>query len=203
MNPDLWTFDHNDEFGKRESQLLFSAAQASESRRLAARVDLARFYLAWERSAEAKGVLDLALKDNPPSAADPIPLVLRAVANLMLGRPQEALKDLANPIVGNQFDAPLWRAWAYARLSRWADANEGFRDVDSRVARLPVELQRKVLGDIIRVAIEVGDLAGAVNVLHEFETLGVPPGLEPAMSVYDGEVAERLRRLPDALHSYQ
>ena len=107
MNPDLWTFDRKDEFGKRESQLMFSAAKASESQRLAARVDLARFYLAWERSAEAKGVLDVALKDNPPSAGDPIPLVLRAVADLMLERPQEALKDLGNPIVGNQFDAPL------------------------------------------------------------------------------------------------
>jgi tetratricopeptide (TPR) repeat protein len=203
VNPSLWAFDHKDEFGKHESQLLFSAARATESQRLAARVDLARFYLAWERSAEAKGVLDVALKDNPPSAADPIPLVLRAVANLMLERPQEALKDLANPIVGNQFDAPLWRAWAYARLSRWADANEGFRDVDSRIARLPVELQRKVLREIIRVAIEIGDVTGAINAMHEFEILGVPQELEPIMSVYNGEVAERLGHIQDALQSYQ
>ncbi len=203
MNPDLWTFDRKDEFGKRESQLLFSAAKASESQRLAARVDLARFYLAWERSAEAKGVLDVALKDNPPNAGDPIPLVLRAVADLMLGRPQEALKDLGNPIVGNQFDAPLWRAWAYARLGKWADASDGFRDIDSRIARLPVELQRKVLREVIRVAIEVGDVTGAVDAMHEFEVLGVPPELEPALSVYNGEVAERLGRMQDALHSYQ
>jgi tetratricopeptide (TPR) repeat protein len=203
VNLDLWNFDRKDGFGKHESQFLFSAAKATESQRLAARVDLARFYLAWERSAEAKGVLDLALKDNPPSAADPIPLVLRAVANLMLERPQEALKDLANPIVGNQFDAPLWRAWAYARLSRWADANEGFRDVDSRIARLPVELQRKVLREIIRVAIEIGDVTGAVNAMHEFEILGVPHELEPIMSVYNGEVAERLGHIQDALQSYQ
>ena len=203
MNPDLWTFDRKDEFGRRESQLLFSAAKASELQRLAARVDLARFYLAWERSAEAKGVLDVALKDNPPSAGDPIPLVLRAVADLMLGRPQEALKDLGNPIVGNQFDAPLWRAWAYSRLGKWADASDGFRDIDSRIARLPVELQRKVLREVIRVAIEVGDVTGAVDAMHEFEVLGVPPELEPALSVYNGEVAERLGRMQDALHSYQ
>jgi tetratricopeptide (TPR) repeat protein len=203
INTGLWTFERKDEFGKHESQLLFSAARASESQRLAARVDLARFYLAWERSAEAKGVLDVALKDNPPSAADPIPLVLRAIANIMLERPQEALKDLANPIVGNQLDAPLWRAWAYAGLGRWADANEGFRDVDSRIARLPVELQRKVLQEIIRVAIEVGDVTGAVNAMHEFEILGVPHELEPAMSIYNGQVAERRGRIQDALQSYQ
>jgi tetratricopeptide (TPR) repeat protein len=203
VNTGLWTIERTDEFGPRESQMLFSAARAVESQRFAARVDLARFYLAWERFAEAKGVLDVALKDNPPSAADPIPLVLRAVANIMLERPQEALKDLANPVVGNQLDAPLWRAWADARMGRWADANEGFRDVDSRIPRLPVELQRKVLGEIIRVAIAVGDVTGAVNAMHEFEILGVPRELEPTMSVYNGEVAERLGRMQDALQSYQ
>src|SRR6202035_3031247 len=142
-------------------------------------------------------------KDKPPGAGEPIPLVLRAVANLMLGRPQEALKDLANPIVGNQFDAPLWRGWAYSRLGRGWDANEGFRDVDSRIARLPVELQRKVLGEVIRVAIEVGDVTGAIDAMHEFETLGIPQELEPAMSIYSGEVAERLGHIQDALQSYQ
>jgi tetratricopeptide (TPR) repeat protein len=145
----------------------------------------------------------VALKDNPPSAGDPVPLVMRAVANIMLERPQEALKDLANPIVGNQFDAPLWRAWADARMGRWADANEGFHDVDARIPRLPVELQRKVLEEMIRVAIAVGDVAGAVNVMHEFEILGVPQELEPTMSVYNGEVAERLGHTQDALQSYQ
>ena len=203
INSGLWSFDRRDDFGKRESQLVFSAAQAPESQRLAARVDLARFYLAWEMAAEAKGVLDVALKDNPPTAGEPIPLVLRAVADLMLERPQEALKDLANPIVGNQFDAPLWRGWAYSRLGRWPDAREDFRDVDSRIARLPVELQRKVLREAVRVAIAVGDITGAVDVMHEFEILGVPPELEPAMSVYSGEVAERLGHIQDALRSYR
>jgi tetratricopeptide (TPR) repeat protein len=199
----LWSFDRKDEFGPRESQLLFSAAKAAELQRFAARVDLARFYLAWERFAEAKGVLDVALKDNPPSAGDPIPLVMRAVANIMLERPQEALKDLANPIVGNQFDAPLWRAWADASMGRWADANEGFRDVDGRIPRLPVELQRKVLEQMIHVAIEVGDVTGAVNAMHEFEILGIPQDLEPTISVYNGELAERLGHTQDALQSYQ
>ena len=145
----------------------------------------------------------MALKDNPAERGDPVPLVMRAVANIMLERPQEALKDLANPIVGNQFDAPLWRAWADARMGRWADANEGFRDVDARIPRLPVELQRKVLEEMIRVAIAVGDVAGAVNVMHEFEILGVPQELEPTMSVYNGELAERLGHTQDALQSYQ
>jgi tetratricopeptide (TPR) repeat protein len=203
INAELWNFDRNDDFGKRESQLLFAAAKANEAQRLAARVDLARFYLAWERSAEAKGVLDVAIKDNPPSAGQPLPLVLRAVADLLLERPQEALKDLASPIVGNQYEAPLWRAWANAQLSRFAEANDGFRDAPTRLPRLPVELQRRAMQAIMLAAIEVGDVAGALNIMHEFEVLGIPRELEPIMAVYNGELAERLGRNRDALQAYR
>jgi tetratricopeptide (TPR) repeat protein len=203
LSPDLWDSDRKEEFGKRESQLLFTAAKASEAQRLAARVDLARFYLAWERSAEAKGVLDVALKDNPPTAADPVALVLRAVADLMLERPQEALKDLGSPVVGNQFDAPLWRAWAYSRLSRWADASDGFRDLDARIAHLPIGLQQRLLRQAVRVAIAVGDITGATGAMHEFEVIGVPPELLPIMTVYNGKLAERLGHLQDALQDYR
>ncbi len=203
LSPDLWDADRKADFGKRESQLMFAAAKASQAQRLAARVDLARFYLAWERSAEAKGVLDVALKDNPPTAADPVALVLRAVASLMLERPQDAIKDLSSPVVGNQFDAPLWRAWAYSRLMRWADASDGFRDLDAQIAHLPIGLQQRLLRQAVRVAIAVGDVTGAIAAMHQFEVVGVPPELQPIMMVYNGKLAERLGHLQDALQDYQ
>ena len=203
LDPEHWIAERKNDFGQRESQLLSSAAKAGDTQRLAARVDLARFYLAWGRSAEAKGVLDVAIKDNPLGAADPVPVVLRAVADILLERPQEALKDLAGPQVGNQYEAPLWRAWSYALLSRWADASDGFRDAEQRLPRLPVDLQRQVMQAILRVAIEVGDITSALNMMHGFEVLGVPRELQPIMAVYGGELAERLGRTGDALQSYQ
>ncbi len=203
LSPDSWTFERQSDFGQRESLLLFAAAKANESQRLAARVDLARFYLAWERSEEAKGVLDVAIKDNPPSAADPVPLVMRAVADILMERPQEALKDLSSPLIGEQYEAPLWRAWAYAQQNRWADAREGFRDADARLPRLPVELQRKVLQEILQVSLESGDLTGALSVMNQFDVIGVPADLQPTMAIYNGEISERLGRDSDALQSYQ
>jgi tetratricopeptide (TPR) repeat protein len=203
LDAQLWSFERKEDFGARESQLIFAAAKALETRRLAARVELARFYLAWQMSAEAKGVLDVALKDNPPNAAEPMPLVLRAVANILLDRPQEALKDLANPVVGNLYAAQLWRAMAYAQLGRWNDAHEGFQDLDSTIPGLPVELQQAVMQEMIRANIEVGDITGAVDGMHQFEVLGVPRELEPELAVLGGEVAERLGRVGDALQSYR
>ena len=102
-----WGLDRDADFSQRKSELTFAAAMAPESRRLIARVELARFYLSRNMSAEAKAVLDVALADSPPTADDPSPLVLHAIANILMGRMEQGLKDLANPFIGNQHDAPL------------------------------------------------------------------------------------------------
>jgi len=203
FDPQSWGFDRQADFGERTSALIRAAADASEAKRPIARADLARFYLARELAAEAKAVLDVAIADHPPTAEDPTALVLRAIANIMLRRPEQALKDLANPSVGNQHDAPLWRALAYARQGRWSDAREGFRNVGMAMGTLPIELQRLIIKDMLRASLEVGDLTGALNELHEFETVGVPRELKPALSVLTGRVVEALGRIEDALRAYQ
>ena len=203
LDPQSWGFDRQANFTDRNAQLIMAAADAPETKRLAARCDLARFYLARDMYPEAKAVLDVALADNPPSAEDPTPAVLRAVANIMIGRADAALKDLSNPFVGNQYDAPLWRALALARLGKWAEAREGFRESEASLATLPLEMQRVMLKDAIRAFIEVGDVTGAVGQLNEFEMVGVPRELEPAISVLSGRVAEGLGRIDDALRNYR
>ena len=105
--------------------------------------------------------------------------------------------------VGNQHDAPLWRALAYARQSKWSDAREGFRSVGMAMGTLPIELQRVIIKDMLRASLEVGDVTGALKELHELETVGVPRELEPTLSVLTGRVAEALGRIEDALRAYQ
>jgi tetratricopeptide (TPR) repeat protein len=183
--------------------LIHSAAEAKESKRYIARVELARFYLARDMAAEAKAVLDVAIADHPPTAEDPTPLVLRAAANILMGRPEQGLKDLASPFVGNQWDAPLWRALAHAKQGKWADAREGFRNVGMAMGTLPVELQRLILKEMMRASIEVGDITGAINKIHEFETVGITPELEPALAVLSGRLKEARGQVEDALADYQ
>src|SRR5207244_13607548 len=52
----------------------------------------ALFYLSRDMAAEAKAVLDVTIADSPPNAEDPTPLVLRAAANILMGRPEQGLK---------------------------------------------------------------------------------------------------------------
>ena len=89
--------------------------------------------------------------------------VLKSIANVMLGRADEALKDLSAPQIGNNNDAPIWRAMAYARQGRLAEAREGFRSSEVAIGALPIELQRVAKREALRCSIEVRDFAGAVH----------------------------------------
>ncbi len=178
------------------------AAAAPPAKRRPARFNLARFYLARDMAAEAKAVLDVALADQRGND-DVTGSVLKAVADVMLDRPDEALKELSNPSVGNQQDAPIWRAIAYARQGKWVEARGGFKNIDAAMGALPIELQRLAMRQALRAAIEVRDFVGAARIINEFETIGVPPETEPSIAVLSGRLYEGLGRNEDALTSYR
>jgi tetratricopeptide (TPR) repeat protein len=203
LDPQSWGFDRQADFGERKAELMLAAADAPDSRRLMARTDLARFYLARDMPYEAKGVLDVALADQPATSENPSAVVLHAVCNIMVGRPEAALKDLGNPFVGNQHDAPLWRAFAFARLGKWTDAREGFRNSEAAMGTLPLEIQRAMLKEMVHASLEVGDITGATSQLNEFEAVGIPRELEAPMAVLTGRLNEGLGRTEDARRAYQ
>jgi hypothetical protein len=197
-----WGFDRQAKFEQRQSELLARAAAAPEAKRRAARLDLARFYLARDMGAEAKGVLDVATTDERADD-DVTGTVLKAVANVMMRRPEEALKELANPKIGDNADAPIWRAMAHALQGHWASAREQFKNVEVAVGALPIELQREVKSEWLRCAVETRDFAGASSLLNDFETLGIPPETAPAVQVLSGRVEEGLGHNTDALNAYR
>jgi hypothetical protein len=199
----LWGFDQQGSYTERQSKLVAAAAAAPDNKRLAPRLDLARFYVARDMYPEAKGVLDVALADDRAASEQGTVTVLRAVTEIMMNRPDDALKDLADPSIGDQHDAPLWRALAYAKQGKWGQARDGFKSADAAVATLPVELQRVALKEEMRSAIEVGDFSTASIQLNDFQTIGVSHELEPAMAVLIGRLAEGMGRNEDALAAYQ
>jgi tetratricopeptide (TPR) repeat protein len=147
-------------------------------------------------------VLDVTLSEER-GADDITATVLKAIAKVMLNRPDDALKALSNPQVGNQLDAPLWRAIAYARLGKWAEAHDRFKDIDAALGTLPVELQRMALRYALRASIEVHDFSGGDKVLNELQTTGVPDEEAPAIAVLAGRLAEGMGRNEDALTNYR
>jgi tetratricopeptide (TPR) repeat protein len=197
-----WGFDRQAPYRERQAELIALAAAAPVPKRRQARFDLARFYLAREMGAEAKAVLDVALSDQK-GGDDVTGSVLKAVADVMLNRPEEALKELAAVQVGDQQDAPIWRAIAQARHGQWSKAYAGFKASDNAMRALPIEMQRMAMTYEMRSAIEVRDFAVATRVLNEFETMGIPAEQTAEIQVLSGRLYESLGRKEDALTAYR
>jgi tetratricopeptide (TPR) repeat protein len=198
-----WRKNQEGKFIKRQDALLTAAAAADPEQRAPARVDLARFYLARGMYPEAKSILDLAIVDANADAQDPVVLVVHSVASTLMGRPDWGLRDLANPVIGNNYDSQLWKALAYARQGKWAEAREKFKNVEFAITMLPIDMQRIVISDAMRAALEVKDYSGAAKRSSDLEVIGLPPEMKPAIAVLRGRLAEALGHDKDALNQYK
>jgi tetratricopeptide (TPR) repeat protein len=198
-----WRENQKAGFIETRDRLMTAAAQSSGEQRMSAHLDLARFYMARGFYPEAKGILDLALSEVKQGSEDPSALIVHAVASTLYGHPEQALKDLANPAVGTNFDSQLWKALALARMERWADAREKFKNVESALTSQPIDLQRIVILDAFRASLEVKDFAGATSRGNDLDVVGVAPEQAADAAVLRGRLAEALGREKDALLEYQ
>lgn len=198
-----WRQNQDEKFLGRQDALIAAASVAEPDQRLQARINLARFYMARGMYPEARGVADFALAGAKAGQEEPSALMVRAVAGILTGRPEQALKDLANPVVGTNYDSQLWRALAYARQGKWAEAREKFKNAEFAISSLPVELQRIVISEAMRASLAVKDYAGAAKRRSELEVVGIPPEMKPAASVLQGQLAEALGRDRDAQSDYK
>ncbi|TMJ61345.1 MAG: tetratricopeptide repeat protein, partial [Alphaproteobacteria bacterium] len=217
-----WRKNQTENFFAREHQLIAAAATAEPDQRTSARVDLARFYVSRAMYPEAKGgvdlarfyvsramypeakgVLDLALADAKPGLEDPIALIVHSVASSLMGRPEQGLKDLASPAIGTNFDYQMWQALADARLGKWAQAREKFKNSEFVISSLPSELQGVFLADAMLASLEVKDYSGAAKRSSDLDVVGISAELRPAISVLRGRLAEALAHDRDALDYYK
>jgi tetratricopeptide (TPR) repeat protein len=200
---DDWRKNQQGYFNATHNALIEATAAVETDQRTPARMDLARFYLARGFYPEAKNVLDVLLADTKPEAVDPAALIMHSVASILMGRPGLALKDLANSVVGNSYDSQLWTALALARQGKWAEAREKFKNVEFAITSLPIDLQRIVITDAMRCAIEVKDYSGADKRSGDLDVIGLPPELQPTVSVMRGRLAEALGHDQDAFSQYK
>ena len=106
--------------------LIKAAAAAGPDQKAQARLELANFYMSRGMYQEARGVTNLILSETNQGSEDAAVLMVHAVASILIGHPERALKDLASPVVGSGHDSQLWKGFALARQEIWADAREKF-----------------------------------------------------------------------------
>lgn len=198
-----WRGNQQAPFLTRQNDIITNASLGTDEDRLKAHLAGARFYLARGFYPEAKGLLDVMMtKPRTEDAAAPL-YVLHAVASTLSGQPELAMKDLDNQLVAGNVDSQIWKAFALARLGKWAEAREKFKNVEYAVISLPVDLQRLLLVEAMRAALEVRDYSGATARSNELQTIGVLPEQQPSMLLLRGRLAEALGRDQDALSNYR
>ena len=157
LDPQAWGFDREADFRDRQMHLVAAAAAAEEAQRMPAQLELARFYLARDLIAEAKGVLDVAALDERARAGRHRAGAARGRQHHARARRRCAEGSVAAPPPPSATISPLWRALAQARQGKWAEAREGFRSLETATATLPLELQRFAFQEAVRAAVEVRD----------------------------------------------
>jgi tetratricopeptide (TPR) repeat protein len=198
-----WRKNQGAPFIARQDALINAAAAAEPEQRALARLNLARFYMARGMYPEAKGVAEMLLADPGPKVEEFAALMVHAIASILINRPEVALKDLASPAIGNNYDSQLWQGLAFARQAKWVDAREKFKNVEFAIASLPLDLQRIVTADAMHASLEVKDYAGASKRRAELDVIGVPDSMKPAISVLRGRLSEVLGHDRDALDEYK
>lgn len=202
FSPEGWRKGQSENFMTRQSDLISAISAVEPALRSLPRLDLAQFYMSRAMYHEAKAVTELMLSD-PLNKEESGALIMHAIASILIGRPAQGLKDLANPVIGNSHDSQLWKALAYARQGKWADAREKFKNVEFAIASLPLDIQRIVTMDAMRASLEVKDYAGASKRRSELEIVGVSLEAAPGFAVLRGRLAEALGHDRDALDDYR
>ena len=202
FSPEGWRKGQSENFVTRQNDLINAISAVDPAQRSLPRLDLAQFYMSRAMYHEAKAVTELMLSD-PLNKEESSALIMHAIASILVGRPAQGLKDLANPVIGNSHDSQLWKALAYARQGKWADAREKFKNVEFAIASLPLDIQRIVTMEAMRASLEVKDYAGASKRRGEIEVVGVSPEAAPGFAVLRGRLAEALGHDKDALDDYR
>ena len=131
----LWGFDRQANFNKRQAELIRVAAVAPASKRRQARLQSGALLSRARHGGGGQGRArrgarrqEAAPRTSPAACSGRSPMSCST-------RPDDALKELANPQIGNQLDAPIWRAIAYARQGKWAEAHAAFKTSDAAMSR--------------------------------------------------------------------
>ncbi len=199
---ELWAADERAPFRERESDLIATAAAVHDTQRTAKRLELVRFYMAQQRWAEAKSVLDAIARQDRRVAEDGSIQGLRGVAAIMMHRPDDALREFAHPSMANAPDIVLWRATALAMDGRAREAHEAFESTDISPATLPPPLARAILMRAVDAALDAGAIDKAEKHLAELQEIGIPPEAEQRFALLRGRILEAKGQDRDALVAF-
>ena len=128
--------------------------------------------------------------------------MVHAISSILIGHPERALKDLANPAIGNGSIPSCGRALPSRGRKNGRTRAKSSRTPNSRSPRCRWNCSARHGGcDAGRA--QVKDYAGASRRRSELDVIGIPGEMKPEMAVLRGRLAEALGHDKDAIDAYR
>src|SRR5690606_15922161 len=178
------------------------AATAEGRERDAARLDLAQYYLANRLSYEALGVLDVLEADLEAEDLTPRLRMTRAIANVMAGRPRDALPTLNAGVLGQEVDAIFWRAIARADSHDYVGARLDAIEARAIADSYPLWARNAFRLAAARAAVEANDTGMADRMLEEIDFPGLGPEDASLYHLLAARVDDAEGRVEEAIDAY-
>lgn len=169
---------------------------------LAARFNLARFYLAYGMAPEALGALRLLAQEDESAALDPSFAAAKGLANYLLGRLDEAKSDLSSEALAEDPHAALWRGLVAVDMEDLPLARRNLAQGEKYVGQYPAPWQARLRVAAAEAALAVNDVEGADAELAQFPHDDAPEAFTLEARLLRGMMLEKLGRNADALGIY-
>ena len=158
-----WRRDGEGTFTEVEAKLTRAVIDTPDNLRDLTRVDLARFYFAHGRTAEAGGLVDLVMHDRQSARSDAELLLISAASNLLIGQPDVARAQLENPTLRAEIEAEPWRGALAATAGEWDAAASDFVTAPTFLADYPQAVRAHLGMQAAEAAIRTLDTVGAAE----------------------------------------
>jgi len=168
----------------------------------APRMQLARYYIAEGFAAEGLGVLGNIAREDQTAEATPAFRVTRAVANLMMARPREALTDLSMEALGNDAHAALWRGLAAAGVRDWRLARSNLMTATKILNRYPPVWQARARTSLAEAALALNEPSSAMQALAGMPQGPLPADVEGAAKLVRAELDVVSNKIDAAIAAY-
>ncbi len=189
-------------FASRAGELERAIAGAEKAKRNGLRLELARLYMSHQLAPEALGIIRQIVLSDPGAASDPALNILRGAANALMGRLDEARKDLYVHALANDKHASLWRGILELRNKNWKEALSQFKDSLHVLHNYPFDIQARFRLLAAKAAIEVRDLARTADELDALPRINLTDAMNAQSELLRGRYLDAIGRVDDAVESY-
>lgn len=197
-----WMHGPEEDFRKNRIQLQIAVANAPPARRNNARLDLARFFFAHGRAAEALGILKVMSDDDKEIANTGAFRALRGVSSFLMGRYPEAIDDLEHSSLKGVEEAAFWRAAAQVEVGDPGLQAQALRAYGGVIGNYPERVKIPLALTAAKATVSVSDEIGTNTFLTAARSENNTQRELAAINYIEGKLSESKGNFEIALERF-